>query len=71
VLGDGLCCSFGEGSYQIKVNNKVIKKGTDFGSEETTLIGCPDTIGNSCENCENNSIIEKITYALSQQQEED
>ncbi len=34
--GDGICCDFGNGSYQVIVGGEVIKSGGDFGSQETT-----------------------------------
>jgi len=34
--GDGICCSYGEGFYEIKVGGGVIKTGGQFDSVETT-----------------------------------
>lgn len=34
--GDGICCGYGSGSYQVIVGGEVIKTGGDFGFQETT-----------------------------------
>ena len=34
--GDGLCCGFGDGSYQLKVGTRVIRTGGQFESIEAT-----------------------------------
>ena len=42
--GDGLCCDDGLGTYMVEYDNKVIKKGGNFGSvEESEVFGdvCP------------------------------
>merc|ERR1719254_285433 len=33
--GDGLCCSYGDGGYVVKVDDKEVISGGDFDSEET------------------------------------
>lgn len=33
--GDGICCSYGSGSYTVKVNGNTVLSGGDFGSSET------------------------------------
>merc|ERR1712029_636106 len=33
--GDGLCCSYGNGGYSVKVNDEEVASGGQFGSEET------------------------------------
>jgi len=34
-LGDGLCCSYGDGGYSVTVNGSEVISGGPFGSEET------------------------------------
>ncbi|MTI30693.1 S8 family serine peptidase [Xanthovirga aplysinae] len=34
--GDGICCSFGEGSYTLEVGGNTVASGGAFGSSETT-----------------------------------
>ncbi len=46
-FGDGICCSFGQGNYQVLIDGTVIGSGGDFDDEETVLITCPP--GASCE----------------------
>jgi hypothetical protein len=40
--GDGICCSYGVGSYTVEYDNAVLKEGGDFGFSEQVLIngGC-------------------------------
>merc|ERR1712039_899889 len=33
--GDGICCSYGNGGYSVKVNDQQVASGGQFGSEET------------------------------------
>jgi len=42
--GDGICCSYGSGSYSIKVNGVEVGGGAQFGSSETKEISA------SCSN---------------------
>jgi len=46
--GDGLCCTFGQGSYFVSYNGQAVASGGQYTSSETTLIGCP--VGTSCDN---------------------
>jgi len=42
--GDGICCSYGQGSYKITHNGDVKKEGGEFSSTETISFGsCDDT----------------------------
>merc|ERR1711982_34612 len=34
-MGDGICCSYGNGGYSVKVNDEEVASGGDFDSEET------------------------------------
>ncbi|MBF8149496.1 VCBS repeat-containing protein [Winogradskyella sp. F6397] len=34
--GDGICCSYGSGSYDVTVNGLVVASGGNFGTSETT-----------------------------------
>lgn len=44
--GDGLCCAYGNGSYQIKVNGTVQASGGTFGFIETKFVNC--STGQAC-----------------------
>jgi hypothetical protein len=44
--GDGICCSYGNGSYSIASNGNVISTGGEFTTSETVSFGCPP--GSSC-----------------------
>merc|ERR1712039_236381 len=35
AYGDGICCTYGNGGYSVKVNDKEVASGGQFGSEET------------------------------------
>ena len=41
--GDGICCSYGEGSYQIILEGDTIATGGEFGSSESILVHCDST----------------------------
>ena len=36
AYGDGICCSYGNGSYSVSVDGSVVASGGSFGSSETT-----------------------------------
>ncbi len=38
---DGICCSYGEGSYEISLAGDFIASGGDFDSEESVVFNCP------------------------------
>merc|ERR1712183_890339 len=40
--GDGLCCSYGQGGYVVKVNDSQVASGGDFDSEETKTFDVDD-----------------------------
>ena len=43
VYGDGMCCTYGEGSYSITVDGAVVASGSDFGgSASHTFCAAPD-----------------------------
>jgi len=45
--GDGLCCSYGSGSYVVEKDGSQVASGESFSSSETTLFGsCPVTCDN-------------------------
>lgn len=53
---DGICCSFGEGNYEIKTsNNEIIVSGGEFGASESTTFGINQNLSNS-ENTFSNGI---------------
>jgi len=40
--GDGICCSYGDGYYNLSWNNlPLVVEGGDFGGSESTEFGCP------------------------------
>merc|ERR1712019_114013 len=43
TYGDGLCCSYGSGSYKVTYNGVVEKEGGQFGSSESTTFGSCDS----------------------------
>ena len=46
--GDGMCCAFGNGGYQIFVNNGLVASGGSFGSREYHWFNCGPGLG--CSN---------------------
>lgn len=44
--GDGICCAYGNGSYEILVNGAVAIGGGSFGHIETQYVNCPP--GTTC-----------------------
>lgn len=46
TYGDGMCCSYGNGSYNVRVDGTPVASGGNFGSFETTYFNCPP--GFSC-----------------------
>ncbi|KAL7546690.1 hypothetical protein ACHAWF_010021, partial [Thalassiosira exigua] len=40
--GDGICCSYGNGGYQLRMNGALIKEGGAFGSGEGHNFGLDD-----------------------------
>ncbi len=46
-FGDGICCSYGNGSYNLILDGSVVATGGAFGSEETVTTNCPP--GTTCE----------------------
>jgi hypothetical protein len=34
--GDGLCCGYGKGSYEVALDGNVLKSGASFGASEST-----------------------------------
>ena len=39
--GDGICCVYGEGNYNVTSYGEIIKEGGDFKSSETTVFSIP------------------------------
>lgn len=46
--GDGICCTYGNGSYQVRVNGVLQASGGQFGFQETKFVGC--SITQACNN---------------------
>ncbi|MBU0617029.1 MAG: hypothetical protein KKI02_04880 [Planctomycetes bacterium] len=44
TYGDGICCMYGEGWYELVLNGAVVGYGGEFGDSETVQVGssCPD-----------------------------
>ena len=38
--GDGICCGFGEGSYNVSLDGQIMATGSDFGSSAGALLAC-------------------------------
>jgi hypothetical protein len=41
AYSDGICCSFGQGSYSLTVNGEIIHQGGSFGANEVTTFSLP------------------------------
>ncbi len=41
--GDGICCNYGNGSYNVTFGNDVVAAGAEFGDKETTTWGYCDS----------------------------
>jgi hypothetical protein len=48
AFGDGICCSYGNGSYTVSLNDTVVAFGGNFRYSETTFFNCPP--GHDCSN---------------------
>lgn len=48
AYGDGICCAYGQGSYQVKLNGVVVASGASFTHSETTYFNCAP--GHDCNN---------------------
>ena len=48
--GEGICCGYGDGSYEVTLNGELVASGGEFGSSETTTFGADDCDGPS-PNC--------------------
>ena len=44
--GDGICCSYGQGSYEVKYDGEVVAQGGQFGQSESTEFACGGGGGN-------------------------
>merc|ERR1719203_1530301 len=42
--GDGLCCSYGNGGYSVKVNGEVVASGAQYTSYESTTFTAPAVV---------------------------
>ncbi len=40
-FGDGICCSYGNGSYTVSVDGNVVANGGNYTSSESTNFNCP------------------------------
>ncbi len=45
-FGDGMCCSHGNGGYEVVIGGNIVASGGDIGNEETTFFNCPP--GSTC-----------------------
>merc|ERR1719277_2464384 len=43
-FGDGMCCDYGSGAYELNLEHTVIKQGGEFGESETTDIVCAEEV---------------------------
>lgn len=39
TYGDGLCCAYGDGSFELVLDGETIAQGSDFGANYTSYIG--------------------------------
>jgi len=65
--GDGICCGHGTGSYQIKVNSRVLKTGGDFDFSDTVNL-CPtsmQTVGETGRKRLSNTVDKKHVATIS------
>ena len=48
--GDGICCSYGDGYYELLLNGILVGSGGEFGTDETTQVGngCVEPTGACC-----------------------
>jgi len=46
TYGDGMCCSYGDGSYKVEYKEEIYE-GTEFGSEESHTFGSCDALQSS------------------------
>lgn len=49
VYEDGICCNWGEGSYELAFGNDVVASGGSFGASETKRFSTPDVAGGTPE----------------------
>jgi hypothetical protein len=47
AAGDGICCGYGFGHFEVYLNNVLVKKDSSFGSNSSAWMGCPP--GQSCD----------------------
>ena len=48
AFGDGICCAYGTGSYELLVNGEVITSGGEFATEESTVFCIGDEGSAGC-----------------------
>ena len=50
TYGDGICCSYGEGYYELYLNGVLVGSGGEFGYDETSQVGsaCVEPTGACC-----------------------
>lgn len=58
---DGICCSFGNGHYNLKVNGAIVASGGNYGASASHTTGCPQ--GTSCDDP---MVISEGTYTAPQ-----
>ncbi len=59
AFGDGICCGFGMGSYEVLFNGTLVGSGGDFADSETTanIGGCGGGGGNLCQAGQEDAVI--------------
>lgn len=63
-IGDGMCCSYGEGSYEVKINDdEIIRLGGEF-EDSKTMSFCYPATETSSEDCKDKSLIQIILDTL-------
>ena len=59
TFGDGLCCQFGQGSYTVEKNGRVVGQGAQFANEASVYF-CDGTAPAPAPACPNN----EVTFTL-------
>lgn len=47
AVGDGICCGYGNGYFEVYYNNVLVKKDSSFGHQSNAYVGCAQ--GGNCD----------------------
>ncbi len=59
-FGDGICCGYGQGYYEVFSDGNLVAEGGEFGTDESTYFDCPP--GSTCESA---IVVSEGTYFTS------